>query len=73
MNESGMYPISYKAYKKALKQLEKDEVAKISAEVTQSVINAYAPPSTRWHRNHTAIAEWYFIWHMQQKVNVIHG
>ena len=29
------------------------------------VIDTYEPESTRWHRNYTDRAEWYFIWNIE--------
>lgn len=34
----------------------------IKKDVEKTIVGFYAPPSTRWNRNHTACAEWHFIW-----------
>jgi len=38
------------------------ELEQMKKELTNQVIECYAPESTRWNRNHTETAEWYFIW-----------
>lgn len=37
-----------------LEELEKD--------LKKTIVGFYAPPSTRWNRNYTNVAEWHFIW-----------
>lgn len=41
---------------------ELQELEKITKDLTTKIIDCYKPESTRWNRNHTAHAEWYFIW-----------
>lgn len=41
-----------------LEQMEKD--------VTKKIIDCYEPESTRWRRNHTDVAEWYFLWNYKK-------
>ena len=36
---------------------------KTQTDLMEAVIHAYDSPSSRWNRNYTKRAEWYFMWH----------
>ena len=58
----GSVPIDYKTYKKGVKQYEQEKLKQMEHDLKKIFVNAYAPKSTRWHRNHTDAAEWFFLW-----------
>ena len=55
------YPLSYEDYLKANK-----EIKQIEKEVTKAIVDCYEPESTRWRRNYTDRAEWYFLWNYKK-------
>lgn len=61
-NDSGTIPIDYETYKKIKAQVEQDKLKQMEHDLKKIFVNAYAPESTRWHRNHTDVAQWYFLW-----------
>jgi len=67
-DDFGTYPIDYESYKKALHKLQQEELKQIEHDVKKAIVNAYAPESTRWHRNHTDVAQWYFIWSQNKRI-----
>ncbi len=58
----GTYPIEYLEYKKALNKYEQEKLKQIEHDLKKTIVDFYAPKSTRWRRNHTDVAEWYFLW-----------
>ena len=61
-DDFGTYPIDYKTYKKSVKQYEQEKLKQMEHDLKKIFVNAYAPESTRWRRNHTDVATWYFLW-----------
>lgn len=43
------------------------ELDKMHQELKRIIIYAHAPPSTRWRRNYTDRAEWFFLWSEKHK------
>ncbi len=44
-----------------LQEQASNELFKMKAKLERTVATCYNPDSTRWNRNHTAIAEWYYL------------
>ena len=42
-----------------------EELEKMKKDLTKTIIDIYEPESSRWNRNHSDRAEWYFIWKEQ--------
>ncbi len=61
-NDSDTIPIDFEAHKKAKAQLDQDELKQMEHDLKKIFVAAYAPESTRWRRNHTDVATWYFLW-----------
>ena len=38
------------------------KLEEIEKSLKKTIVNFYAPRSTRWNRNHTDVAIWYFLW-----------
>ena len=70
-SDYGTYPIDYKVYKKALSQYEQDKLKQIEHDLKKTIVGFYAPKSTRWHRNHTDVAEWYWLCIMDPRTKLI--
>lgn len=58
----GTIPIDFETYKRIKANVEQDELKEIASHLTKTIVGYYAPESTRWHRNHSDVAEWYFLW-----------
>ena len=41
---------------------EMSELDKMKTDLTKHVANITAPESTRWHRNYTDRADWFWLW-----------
>jgi len=40
------------------------ELEKITRELNKVIIGYYEPPTSRWRRNYTDRADWYWVWEM---------
>lgn len=44
---------------------EQKELEKIQTDLKNIIIDINAPLSTRWRRNYTDCADWYFLWSLE--------
>lgn len=54
----GFYPV-ITTHDNVHNNTQLEEMAK---QLEKHIIDCYIPPSTRWRRNYTARAEWFFLW-----------
>jgi len=50
---------------------EQEELAIIAKKLEKYITMIHEPGSTWWNRNHTEVAEWYFIWNRKNIVNKV--
>lgn len=43
-----------------------EELAIIAKKLEKHIVMLHEPVSTWWNRNHTEVAEWYFIWNFRR-------
>ena len=49
--------------------MSKEELSKLEDQLKNIIVDTFDPTSTRWRRNHTARAEWFFLWNEQRKLD----
>ncbi len=50
---------------------EPQHIEEMQSKLTKIVIDAYEPESSRWNRNYSDRAEWYFLWFIETKIEFI--